>query len=276
MDVQNWGRMGIWGLVVVWSATPATAGTRFPARDLSSLQTKGADVGKAFLVECYNKLPHAGRGAGSPRAVARMKAALATFQDQVKARYTEGTLQRLLDSPAVEARRAAVLALGMIGTLESNSGLAAMLHDEDRRVRELASDALWALWFRADTDANGQELRRLLQETDARKAIAGLDSLIARAPAFAEAYNQRAILYFRLEEYQRSIEDCQTVLQLNPHHFGAQAGLAQCCMKLKKARAALKAFRKAHELNPNLEGVEETIHFLENALGEEGKKDDRK
>jgi tetratricopeptide (TPR) repeat protein len=276
MEFLNWGRTGMWGLVVVWSATLAQAGTRFPSRDTSSLQTKGAEVGKAFLVEYYNELPQPSAGDDRQRWAKRLKSALEKFQEKVQGRYTEGTLQRLLDCPTVEARRAAVLALGMIGTQESNGAIAALLHDEDRLVRQMAAEALWSLWFRAGTDAQNQELRRLMSQSDTHKALAGLNALINKGPIFAEAYNQRAILYFRLEEFQASIADCERVLKLNPYHFGALAGMAQCYMKLKKPRAALKAFRQAHQINPNLEGVEETIHFLENALGGEGKKDDKK
>ena len=60
--------------------------------------------------------------------------------------------------------------------------------------------------------------------------------------------------------------------KLNPYHFGAQSGMAQCYMHLRKAKAALKAYREAFRLNPNLEGVEAAIRDLEKALGEEGKK----
>jgi tetratricopeptide (TPR) repeat protein len=66
------------------------------------------------------------------------------------------------------------------------------------------------------------------------------------------------------------------VLKLNPYHFGAAAGMGRCYMEIGKHRAALKAFRAALRINPGLEGIEETIRALENALGEEGKKDDKK
>jgi tetratricopeptide (TPR) repeat protein len=201
---------------------------------------------------------------------------LALFKKKVRSRYSEGTLQRLLDASNEEARRAAVLALGLIGTMHSNQLLAARLRDEDALVRQLAADAMWALWFRADSEANNKELQRLLRQDDPGQALAGLNSLILRAPHFAEAYNQRAICHFRQGNYTRSLADCEKVLKLNPHHFGAQSGLAQCYMKLKKPRAALKAFRCAFRMNPALEGVKETIRFLEDALGEEGKKDDKK
>jgi tetratricopeptide (TPR) repeat protein len=245
-------------------------------RDTICLQLRGAEVGMALLVEYYNELPQPSSKDDSQVWTARMQAALEKFQDKVRDRYSEATLQRLLQCPHPRTRRAAVLALGLLGSMQSNGPLAAMLHDEDRVVKQLAIDALWSLWFRADTDAHNLELRRLMRLKEPAKGVAGLDRLIKRAPLFAEAYNQRAILYFRLEEFQHSVADCEAVLKLNPYHFGALAGMAQCYMKLKKPRSALKAFRNAFAINPNLEGVEDTIHFLEDALGEEGKKDDRK
>ena len=110
--------------------------------------------------------------------------------------------------PAPAARRAAVLALGLVGTMKANKTVAGMLRDDDRITRQLASDALWSLWFRADSDANSRELRRLIQVSDPKKAVAGLDALINKAPHFAEAYNQRATLHYRLGDFTRSIADC--------------------------------------------------------------------
>jgi tetratricopeptide (TPR) repeat protein len=229
------------------------------------------------LVDYYNELPHPATTAkNAPAAEARMQAALEDFRKQVRARYNEGTLQRLLESSSARTRRAAVLALGMMGTIKSNAFVASMLRDEDRRVRHLAADALWSLWFRAESSAHNEELRRLTRLEDAAAAITGLNALIKRAPHFAEAYNQRAILHFRLGDYQRSVMDCEAVIKLNPYHFGALAGLGQAYMKLRKPRAALRAFRAALQINPGLDGVKETIRYLEEALGEEGKKDDKK
>jgi tetratricopeptide (TPR) repeat protein len=231
----------------------------------------------ALLVDYYRELPRPeAEDIGSPEWTKRWQGSLETFRKMVKVRYSEGTLQRLLCSQNPEARRAAVLALGQVGTMRSNPFLADKLRDEDSQVRQLAADALWGLWFRADSLANNKELQRLLRLDDSAQALAGLNSLILRAPHFAEAYNQRAILHFRHGNYPRSLTDCEKVLKLNPHHFGAQSGLAQCYMKLKKPRAALKAFQCAFRMNPALEGVKETIRLLEDAMGEEGKRDDKK
>jgi cytochrome c-type biogenesis protein CcmH/NrfG len=45
--------------------------------------------------------------------------------------------------------------------------------------------------------------------------------------------------------------------------------MGQCYVRLKKPRAALRAFRSAYRINPNLDDVKEAISSLEEVLGEE-------
>ena len=189
------------------------------------------------------------------------------FRRQVAARYTEGTLGRVVDSGGITARRAAVLALGLLGTYESsNSVVARALGDSDPTVRELASNALWAIWFRADTPENNatlEQVRDLLRQERCDDAIELAAKLIKRAPAFAEAYNQRAIAHFILGHFDESASDCRKVLELNPHHFGALGGLAQCQVRLNQRVEAIKTLRRALKLQPFSEGLREAIAALE-------------
>lgn len=202
---------------------------------------------------------------------ARRRAAVHVFCKQVQERYTEGTLLRVLACGNAVARQAAVFALGLLGSTAANEAVACHLHDEDEEVARLASEALWTLWFRGDNPSHSDELYRILRMKDREKALHALNDLVSRAPKFAEAVNQRAILRYRFEQYDRSAADCEAVLRLNPHHFGAQAGLGQCYLRLRKHRAALRAFRSALRMNPRLDGVAETVKALENTLGEDSR-----
>ena len=202
---------------------------------------------------------------------AKRRAAIHVFCKQVQERYFESTLLRLLTAEETANRQAAVYALGLVGSPAVNQSLAAMLHDEDEEVARLASEALWSLWFRGNDVGHSDELYRILRTRDRERALAALDDLIARAPEFAEAYNQRAILHYRLEQFDRSAADCEATLRLNPHHFGAQAGLGQCYLRLQRHASALRAFRTALGINPHLEGIAEAVRELENSLGEEGR-----
>jgi tetratricopeptide (TPR) repeat protein len=52
--------------------------------------------------------------------------------------------------------------------------------------------------------------------------------------------------------------------------------MGRAYMEMGRHRSALKAFRQALRINPGLEDVEDAIRSLENALGEEGRRDDKK
>jgi tetratricopeptide (TPR) repeat protein len=253
--------------------TPALwANSGFTLRDPFCVQPRGATVGTAFLVEYFQALPEPTEDETAEEYGQRLDRALQKFRQQVEKRYTEGTLQRLLETPDRDARRGATLALGMTGTMRVNADLAARLRDGDPMVRRLAADAMWSIWYRADSDENNKELQRLIEVRDPKKAIAGFTELIKKAPNFAEAYNQRAIRYYQAQEFQKSADDCAKVLQLNPHHFGAMSGLAQCLMNLRQFPEALNVYRKVYKLNPHMAGVEDAIRMLENALGDDRKK----
>lgn len=229
----------------------------------------GLTVTIPLLLEAYEKLPQPQPGDDPDLLYAGMMEAIRDFRSEVRAKYTEGTLQRLLLADHPPTRQAAALALGLIGSMKSNAMLAAALHDADALVRKLAADSMWEIWFRAGSEAQNARLREALQLPDHFQALAALDDLIRDAPDFAEAINQRAILYFRRGEYVKSAADCETVLKLNPHHFGAAAGLGQCSLRMNRPAMALRAFRQALDIHPELDGLKETIRGLETSLGEQ-------
>ncbi|CAN5670320.1 hypothetical protein BH23PLA1_BH23PLA1_31480 [soil metagenome] len=188
------------------------------------------------------------------------------FEILVSARYTEGTLGRVLQSGNVQARRAAALALGLVGSFEINDVLAGALKDEDSGVRELAVKSLWSIWFRADSPENNATLQRvadLIVSGRYEQAEAQATRLIGRAPSFSEAYNQRAIALYAQGRHAESAADCRRVLQRNPYHIGALSGLGQCYLRLGQREEALETFHRALKLQPHDLGLRQTISVLE-------------
>lgn len=233
-------------------------------------------MSQPLLLEYFQALPQRRDNETKASWLKRYQAGLRRFHQQTGGRYYQGTLERLLNHQQAEVRQAAALALGLLGTMQANEILADRLHDEDTGVRHYAEEALWAIWFRADLPEHNEELQLLLQRIRAhvhpQEILGGFALLLQKAPTFAEAYNQRAVFHFQRGDLARSIADCQKVLKLNPYHFGAASGMAQCYLKQKKYHAALRTFRRALGLNPNLEKVRQTIGSLEKLLGEEGRK----
>src|SRR5436309_1362761 len=124
---------------------------------------------------------------------------LNAFRINVLGRYTEGTLARVVQSGDKPSRRAAVLALGLVGGYKVNDVVGRALRDPDPAVRSLAENALWAIWFRAgspEENAMLQQVQDLIHRGRFAEAQDLATRLIARAPDFVEAYNQRAIAAF--------------------------------------------------------------------------------
>ena len=226
---------------------------------------------QALLVDYYLDLPELAPGDDPEMWGTKMQEAMRLFRRRLRDRYSEPTLARLLDSTSFMARRAAVLALGLVGSYHCNAALAKTLHDSDLDAAKMASDALWEVWMRGGSDQQNSDLTHILRLPETRQTLAGLDDLVKDAPNFAEAINQRAIVHFQHGDFRMSAADCKRAVELNPHHFGALAGLGQCYMKLRKPRAALRAFRQALQINPTLSHLTETIRSLQRTLGgEEG------
>lgn len=193
----------------------------------------------------------------------------AAFIKSISQRYTVATLQRLASSGSQISRRAAVLALGFIGGYECNTALGLALSDEDRGVRLLAENGIRQVWCRAGTDQHRQQLGVVIRLNNSQQFAEAIDratELIDDSRWLAEAWNQRAIAHFHLEQYDASIRDCHQALEINPYHFGAAAGMGQCYLELRDAPSALEAFRRALKLNPNLEGIRAQAARVERSL----------
>ena len=83
-------------------------------------------------------------------------------------------------------------------------------------------------------------------------AIALLDTLVAKEPQWAEAWNQRATLRYVIGDFEGSLADIDRVLALEPKHFGALSGQAIILMHQGKMAAGQLALRKAVEIDPFL------------------------
>jgi tetratricopeptide (TPR) repeat protein len=67
-----------------------------------------------------------------------------------------------------------------------------------------------------------------------------------------QGFNKRATVLYLLQRYPEAIADCERVLALNPHHFGAASGMGLCHWSLKQTGEALAAFERALDIHPGL------------------------
>jgi tetratricopeptide (TPR) repeat protein len=190
---------------------------------------------------------------------------LSGYVEQVRARYSQGTLERLAEHPKREIRRATIQALGSLGDYSANHTMGRALSDEDRAVRSLAESGIRTVWVRAG-DARQQRLLEIISQRIAagrhREAIRRATRLIEQTSWYAEAWNQRAIAHFSLSQFAEAIRDCHETLEINPYHFAAAAGMGQAYLELGNRAAALDAFRRALRLYPDMETVRAQVDRL--------------
>jgi tetratricopeptide (TPR) repeat protein len=188
------------------------------------------------------------------------------LRQEVQQVYSPRHLERLLACGNVETRRAAAFGIGLIGDARSQTPIATALRDPDVDVRisaELACRQIWARMGSAEQQEKLARIQEAAQNQEFSSAAAQAGSLIRTAPDYAEAWNERAKIYFQMNRDADSIADCQRALELNPYHFGAASGMAQCYLRLNQIPEAIAAFKLTAKLHPRLPGLEEQIQVLE-------------
>jgi len=171
--------------------------------------------------------------------------------------HSEAVAELKHSDPA--ARAEAIAWLAENGRMADQPLLLGRLWDENDLVRALAEQALWLLWSRSgDTDIDRLLAKGIEQMQAARldEAIATFSEIIRRRPAFAEGWNKRATAHFLAGDYRHSLADCDQVIKRNPYHFGALSGYGQIYTRLEQYEKAIGWWRRALEVNPNMEDVE--------------------
>ena len=184
---------------------------------------------------------------------------------------THAQALKALTQPSADTRLVGVARLGEIGTMADADALVASLHDENEKVRLYANAAMWQIWSRSGDRTIDALYQRGLQQMETSKmqdAVTTFSEIIRRKPAFAEAWNKRATIYYVLGDYEASMKDCDEVLKRNPNHFGALSGYGQMHINLGNFEQAIAYLERALKVNPNLVGVSPTIRLLRQQLQE--------
>jgi tetratricopeptide (TPR) repeat protein len=113
-----------------------------------------------------------------------------------------------------------------------------------------------------------ERVMRLNECGEHLQAVKLASELIDSNNLFAEAYHQRSLALFHVDEIAAAIEDCRRVLQLNHHHYAAMIGLGHCHLELGDLLESLYWFRMSLETYPDLEPVRVQVRRLEIAIQE--------
>ena len=152
--------------------------------------------------------------------------------------------------------------LSQIGTASDADTVYPLLSDADPSVRSVAQAVIWQLWGHsgdATIDREYQQGVELMSAGNLTQAIDLFSQIIEKQPAFAEAWNKRATLYFMIGQYDLSIQDCEEVLKRVPQHFGALSGYARMLVNKGQFERALDFMERANLVNPQMQNAAEMI-----------------
>ncbi len=195
-----------------------------------------------------------------------------SLKELLTSKYPEDDLVNYLQSEDPFVGRAAATALGLIGSMEVVPALVENLKNNDLRACLNSEIALWNVWSRSGDESVDKMLKagkRSLKNENFSEAVQHFTAVIQASPNFAEGYNQRAIAYFMLEEWEIALADCKQTIKLNPHHFGALAGMGHVYLRLGKIGEAVDAYKQALIINPNLVSIAESLMQLRREFQEE-------
>jgi len=165
-----------------------------------------------------------------------------------------------------EQRWSAALDLSRLGAEEE---LLRGLKEESAEVREAARRALENSWFLAAGDKAYRVTQRAyeaMQQEDFVTALEMLNDLVRDYPRFAEGWNRRASLHWRVGNYEQSMADCKRVLSLNPHHYGAWQGIGVCQIHMGDLAGACQSLRAALTIDPHDDATRRSLQKCEALL----------
>ncbi|MBF9030818.1 hypothetical protein HKCCE3408_10480 [Rhodobacterales bacterium HKCCE3408] len=154
---------------------------------------------------------------------------------------------------ALTAFALAFPALAQSGDAEYEELMTQLAHSQSEGEARLLSELIWQHWLTAPDDQSQELLDEALDRRavgDTSGAIAVLDQLIEGWPDYAEAWNQRATMYFMAGDLEASLADVEEVLALEPRHFGALSGKAMILMMQDETDAAQNTLREALRYHP--------------------------
>ena len=134
--------------------------------------------------------------------------------------------------------------------------------DEARGV----SGAIERVWMRSGSDTADLLMERVSSAIAKKEwplAEQLLDKMIEIEPNWAEVWNKRATVRFFTDDLSGSMADLAYVLKLEPRHYTALVGMGVILQRRDFDAQALRVFRRALEINPQLDDIRKRVEKLQ-------------
>ena len=173
--------------------------------------------------------------------------------------------------------------LGCLISVACTSGATAQA--QLRNKPDPTLDSLFERLAKAQTPAQAQQVAEAIRRRFSRSGSDTADLLVARAngaiaaddpalaielldraimlrPHWAEGWNNRAAVFFALDDMTRAMADLVEVLRLESRHYQAMMGLGVIMQQRGQVKAAYHLYQRAHAIYPLYDKSNEAIERL--------------
>jgi len=145
-----------------------------------------------------------------------------------------------------------------------------LLNAPDGATAASLESRIWQVWLKAPDERSQALLQSVSQSMDLRnyeEALSLSSELVELYPAYAEAWNKRATVYYLMSDFDASVSDILETLKREPRHFGAISGLGLIFSRSGKLDEALGAFEQVLEISPRSANAQRSVQQLRQELG---------
>ena len=202
---------------------------------------------------------------GTPRIPLNRRALAQLLRDRPK----PDTVEPLLSDNEIDTIRAAIVYLGIYGSMRECPPLALCLQHPDEGIVKLAEHSLMCIWMQSGSKRANRRLAAAIKCLDRENYFAAsqmLTELVDYEPSFAEAFFQRGVALCYLEQHDYAGRSYRQALQLNPYHFWAAAAIGHTCIESGNFAGALNYYRQALRIHPRMEELPAAIVQLESLV----------
>lgn len=136
------------------------------------------------------------------------------------------------------------------------------------RAKEIAGQIManWGESGSATVDYLMQLANKSIADKNNAVALDFLDEVTALDPDYTEGWNRRATLHYTMGNMRKSMADINQVLQRDPRHFPAIAGMATILMENGEDELALKAWERFLTIYPAERDAQQNVSRLSEKL----------
>ena len=140
---------------------------------------------------------------------------------------------------------------------------------DDLETASRVEKEIWAKWVHRDDELVDRFMSlgiRAMEAGALKLSLHQFTKVINLDKNFSEGWNKRATVHYMMGNFDKSVQDIEQTLALEPRHYGAMSGMALILDATENLAGALKAWQQVLEFTPYNQQIRTYILQLKNEM----------